>query len=281
MVDLTARATQLARSLLGRKGPIALPEETPLYLYYAGHTDTGRRREHNEDAYGLSAEANVFVVADGLGGYAAGEIASQLAVDTITGFLTAILKDDELTWPCARDKTLTPEENLLKSAIVLANDRIRQAAQDDQQYQGMSSTIVGLYFAGNRCIVGHVGDSRCYRLRAGTLERLTEDHSLMNAMKKSLGGEVDERTFPMRNIILRALGQKDRVKVDVQSTEVRTGDLFLLCTDGLTGELDDNGIQELAVRHAERPERLCRVLVDAACERGGRDNVTVLAIRAE
>lgn len=252
-----------------------------MQLSYSGQTDVGRRREHNEDAFLLAPDDGLCVVADGLGGYAAGEVASSLTVQAVGDFYRAIREDGDLTWPCARDHGLTPEENLMRAAVILANERIRRAAVADPRYQGMGSTVVTACFRDGRCLLGHVGDSRCYRFRDGRLEQLTEDHSLWNAMRATLGPGVTEQQFPMRNVILRALGKDDSVKVDVRTVDARKGDVFLLCSDGLWGEVDDKAIEAAVGRSGADLDRLVAQLVRAACEHGGKDNITVAAVRVE
>lgn len=247
-------------------------------IRYAGQTDVGRRREHNEDAYELAPETSLFVVADGLGGNAAGEVASRLAVDSLTRFIRSYRDDPDITWPVHEDSALLPSENVIVNAVHSANQRVWRAANRYAAYRGMATTVVSLMIDDGRCYVAHVGDSRCYRYRDGRLERFTEDHSLLNAFLQSGAEGISEETFPMRNVILRALGTEEQVQVDVRSDGVRSGDLFLLCTDGLTGEIKDEDIQR-EIERTDDPEELVNRLVTAACEAGGRDNVTVVVVK--
>lgn len=249
-------------------------------LHYSGRTDVGRRRDHNEDALLLEPHENLFLVADGLGGYAAGEIASQLAVDAISSFFSSLRDDEDITWPADHDTRFSYDENVFMNAVYTANRRIFSASARYEQYRGMSTTIVGLRFNGRRYHVAHVGDSRCYRLRDGKLEQLTEDHSLLNAFRKATPMSPEAvAAFPYKNVILRALGTHGEVEVEVTSGEWKPGDIYLLCSDGLSGELNDEALGELVRAHSDKLDSLTRVLVDRACEAGGRDNVTVVAVK--
>ena len=248
-------------------------------LAFHGRTDVGLRRKHNEDAYLISEDENLFCVADGLGGYAAGEVASALAIDAIGNFFSAVCDDEELTWPADADHALTYHENLFMNAVYQANRRVWSAAHRYAAYRGMGTTMVGIHFEGGRYYVAHVGDSRCYRLRDGRLEQVTEDHSLLNAFRKSMDMDDEAaRAFPYKNVILRALGQEDQVEVDVQWGEWRAGDVFLLCSDGLTDEVEDPDIERILntnrdLGHANRE------LIAAANASGGRDNITALLVK--
>jgi serine/threonine protein phosphatase PrpC len=269
-------------------------EAVQMNLRFAGQTHKGRRRDHNEDAFELVAEANLFVVADGIGGNAAGEIASRLAVDSLAGFIRSYREDPDITWPVgsttlANGSALEsgvdpkaaaplPNEHVIANAVQSANKRVWRAANKYAAYRGMATTVVSLMIDQGRAYVAHVGDSRCYRLRNGVLERITEDHSLLNAFLSSGVAGISEETFPMKNVILRAVGADESVEVDVRSEDALPGDLFLLCTDGLTGEINDDGILKAAEETADL-DALVKRLVYEACEAGGRDNVTVVAVR--
>ena len=249
-----------------------------MMLEYAGLTDVGRKREHNEDAFGLMPDDNLFVVADGLGGYAAGEVASKLAVDAIAGFIRGQQLD---TYPSdsANSDAVKSDEEVLADAVASANRRVHHAANRYRAYRGMATTVVSMRFVDKRCVVAHVGDSRCYRLRDGQLTRMTEDHSLLNDFRSRGHEQLTEANFPMNNIIMRAIGKDPRVEVDVAADEYRPGDIYILCTDGLTGELTDDVIATLANQHSHDLESMNQSMVHAACEAGGRDNVTVVAVK--
>ncbi len=249
-------------------------------LQFSGRTDIGMRRDHNEDTFGAIPHNNLFVVADGLGGYAAGEVASKIAVDTVADFYEDMREDSDMTWPSDGDDDLSFEENVFVNAVLSANQRIFHVAQKYAAFQGMSTTFVGAHFEGKRVYIAHVGDSRCYRVRDGKLEQLTEDHSLLNAFIKlnDMDAEAIER-FPYKNVILRAIGNRAEVEVEVAAYDWQPGDLYLLCTDGLSGEVKDAEISELVEKYGAHLDLLTAGMIKAANDNGGSDNVTVLAVR--
>ncbi len=251
-------------------------------ITYAGQTDVGRKRKHNEDSFQLVPEENLFIVCDGMGGHASGEVASQLAVDTIKKFYDETTQDPERTWPLKEDKNLDFPTNRLVTAVRLANYRVHEQAQTDPAYQGMGTTCVGLLFTDDRIVVAHVGDSRCYRIRNAEIEQITEDHSLLNDYKKmaSLTPE-EEANFPHKNIIVRALGMKEDVQVDTSEIEVQPGDVYLACSDGLSGEVTDKELLELVMSSLEDLETATESLIDAANNAGGKDNITVVLARVD
>ena len=249
------------------------------HLEYAGLTDVGRKRDHNEDAFGLMPDDNLFVVADGLGGYAAGEVASKLAVDTIANFVRQSEYQGLDMLSANSDHDRGSAEQVLAHAVASANHRVHRAATKYRAYRGMATTVVSMRFLDDRCVVAHVGDSRCYRLRDGVLTRMTEDHSLLNEYRRRGDSTLTEETFPLRNIIMRAIGKDASVDVEVATDTHAPGDVYILCTDGLTGELNDSKIAELATLHTGDLQEMNRALVEAANAAGGRDNVTVVAVK--
>lgn len=248
-------------------------------IHFHGRTDVGKRREHNEDTFAVVAEENLFIVADGLGGYAAGEIASKLAVDAVGDFFRALRDDDAITWPEDMDGTLSYAENVLANAVIAANRRVFSAAHRYGAYRGMSTTIVSAHFRGHRVHIAHVGDSRAYCIRNGQIVQLTRDHSLLNASMEAgeMTAEEIER-FPYKNVILRAVGQKEVVEVEVTSHHWEPGDVYLLCSDGLSGEMTDTEILATAMRFQGDPKGLTRALIGSANDSGGRDNITALVV---
>jgi serine/threonine protein phosphatase PrpC len=187
-------------------------------------THVGMKRAHNEDSLRLFREENLFIVADGMGGHASGEVASQMSVETLAEFFRATSEDDEITWPYKLDKGRKYEENRVITGIKLSNRRIHEAAARDAKLKGMGTTIVVTFFVGDTCYIGHVGDSRVYRFRAGQLIQLTEDHSLLNdyiKMRQLTPEEIE--AFPHKNVIVRALGMKDTVQVDVMHEAPQPG----------------------------------------------------------
>jgi protein phosphatase len=243
-----------------------------------GITDVGLEREHNEDAYLLMPEADLCLVADGMGGHRAGDVASGLAVATIAEFFRASESGDS-TWPYRFDPTITFEENRLLTAIQLANAAILRQARSQSQQQGMGTTIVAMIGSRSksRLFIAHVGDSRCYRIRNQSIEQLTVDHSLYNEYAQSMPELGEERLAALpRNVITRALGMQEEVRVDLKQVEAQVGDLYLLCSDGLSTMVPDNRILAAVGDNGGDVERSLKALVTSALEAGGEDNVTVV-----
>lgn len=245
----------------------------------AGNTHVGMKRNHNEDNYLVLPDEKLFCVADGMGGHSSGEIASKIAVDELAEFFKLTSHDVDATWPFKMDKARNYDENRLATAIKLANVRIYERASADQKYKGMGTTIVSVHFASNQAYVAHVGDSRVYSFRGGQLKQVTEDHSLLNDYLKAKKLTPEEiEAFPHKNVIVRALGMKDTVQVDVSRFEPQEGDLFLLCSDGLSGMVTDAQIQEVLASTPEL-EQACSRLIELANAAGGNDNVTCILTR--
>jgi serine/threonine protein phosphatase PrpC len=233
----------------------------------AAVTDRGRKRPSNEDAFGYSVEDGVYVVCDGMGGAAAGEIASSIALDEVLRLL------------CERDREASIPA-VAEQAIVAANEAVFSRSQRNQNLSGMGTTLVALLVEETQVWVLNVGDSRCYRLRAGRLEQLTVDHSLVEEQVR-LGrmSPAEALRSPMRNMITRALGTQSRVTPDCFQFEVEPGDIFLLCSDGLTRELSDAQVQSLLAINLPLPDR-CTRLIEAAKKAGGHDNITAILVQA-
>jgi protein phosphatase len=250
-------------------------------IRYAAKTDAGLKRTHNEDYFSLIEEEQVFLVADGMGGHACGEVASKMAADTVKEFFDRS-RDEESTWPYKMDRQLSYLENRMVVAIKLANHRIFDAASKDLRLKGMGTTVVVGQIAGDKFYIAHVGDSRCYRIRPDAVQQITRDHSLLEDYKDARPDMSDEeqKKFPHKNVITRALGMKENVQVDVHVEDIQDGDVFLLCSDGLSGMIDD---QKMAacVRAAGDLEKAVADLVAAANEAGGSDNITVLALECK
>ena len=241
-----------------------------LHYLAAAATDRGRKRPSNEDAFGFSVEDGVYLVCDGMGGAAAGEIASSLAVDQVLHLLSGRGQNGSSPFPASAEE-----------AICAANEAIYARAQRNQRLNGMGTTLVALTVHENHVWVMNVGDSRCYRLRNGHLEQLTLDHSLVEEQVR-LGrmSPAEAKRSPLKNVITRALGTQSSVTPDVFGMEAEPGDLFLLCSDGLTRELSDAAITTL-LSNGQSLDELCARLVNAAKDAGGHDNITCLLVRAE
>jgi len=245
-------------------------------------SDAGRVRKTNEDTFVSDIEVRLFAVADGMGGHSAGEVASRLAIEAITGFIRRSATDTDFSWPYGIDQTLSFDGNRLRTAIHLANRRVFRAAESTDDYSGMGTTIVGLLVNGSRLSIANVGDSRLYLLSKGTLEQLTHDDSwaaTILAQDPSLG-PAEIAHHPMRNVLTNVLGARDQVDIHLVERPVEGGEVVLLCSDGLHGVLDAQ-ILKLMLTSAPDVDVAARELVDAAMERGSRDNVTALVVRYE
>jgi PPM family protein phosphatase len=250
-----------------------------LRIEVAGQTDVGRKRKHNEDAFAIYSEHGLYIVADGMGGHASGEVASRMAVDTMREFFEMTEEDPERTWPYKMDHSRGYEENRLVTAMKLSNLRIFETAQNNQKQRGMGTTMVALFAVEDGIHIAHVGDSRVYRVRNHRLEQLTEDHSLLNDYKKMKRlSEEEIATFPHKNVIVRALGMREHVKVDTRFEQPREGDTILLCSDGLPGPVADSEIFQI-VESTPDLSLATQRLIQAANEHGGPDNVTCVLAR--
>lgn len=246
-----------------------------------GLSHVGRQRQHNEDSYLVEADARLFLVADGMGGHAAGEIASRIAVDSISEFILHT-KEDEGTWPHAYDEHYKRSTNRLMAAVRLANTRVLEAMRKDARLRGMGTTVVACFADDQTMSVAHVGDSRVYLIRDHQLTRVTNDHSwVFEQVQAGMLTESEAEKHPLRNVITRALGGALQVNPDASEIELKHGDVFLLCSDGLTGMVPEEQILRVITSHEENLEQACQELIDTANEHGGLDNVTAVLIRAE
>jgi protein phosphatase len=249
---------------------------------FAGMTDTGLLREHNEDNLLLMPDYGIIAVADGMGGHRSGDVASQLAVSTLSDFFEVVVGHDG-TWPFPADPDKTDEENYVITGLRLANRRIFDRSLRTITDFGMGTTIVSAMFtrAADKVTVGHVGDSRCYRLRGGEILQLTRDHSLISDARHMAPWmtEQEVRQLPP-NVITRALGIREDVIVDTRTDETALGDVYLLCSDGLSGLVSDEQILEI-VTAAASLEDACKALIDRANFYGGTDNITAVLARIE
>lgn len=248
----------------------------------AGLSDVGLQREHNEDSFIVLTEHDLFVVADGMGGHKAGDVASKLATDTISDFFRSTANED-VTWPFHFDTNLSEEENRLLTGIRVANRQIFERSSRSRECHGMGTTVVGAMFSPRkkRMYIGHVGDSRCYRVRAGAIRLLTRDHSLINDYLLAMPDLTPEQRSELpKNVITRALGMHDQVVVDLQHDDPKAGDVYVLCSDGLSGMVEDEEILTL-VKEAPDLQALCTALIAKANEHGGEDNVTAVVVKIE
>ncbi len=233
----------------------------------AGLTDVGCVRRSNEDSFGLSPELNLYIVADGMGGHAAGEVASKMAVQLIKEFFSS----PEITEQTAEMK--------LARAINHANQRIHEAGGKDASLSGMGTTVVTVLARPEQVLIGFVGDSRVYLHHQNKIEQLTQDHSLVNeyVRKGLLTPEAAER-HPLKHVISRALGTSPAVDVETLRRNPESGDILLLCSDGLSNKLNFEEINSILLQTKDHLEKACSALVEKAKEKGGEDNITVILI---
>lgn len=257
-------------------------DAVPMRAVAAGLSDVGLQREHNEDSFIVLSEHDLFVVADGMGGHRAGDVASKLATETISEFFRSTANED-VTWPFHFDTNLSEEENRLLTGIRVANRQIFERSSRSRECHGMGTTVVGAMFSPRkrRMYIGHVGDSRCYRVRNGAIQCLTRDHSLINDYLLAMPDLTEEQRSELpKNVITRALGMHDQVVVDLQHDDPRSGDVYVLCSDGLSGMVEDAEILQL-VRDSHDIGEMCAALIAKANEHGGEDNVTAVVIKIE
>lgn len=245
-------------------------------LYMAGQTDTGRAREHNEDAVSWDLEHGLAMLADGMGGHSAGDVASRLCLESLMAELDSALEKPRAL---ATEDDLGPQASLLQRAVINANKTVCRAAQENASYQGMGTTLVTLLFYSNQVVVAHVGDSRAYRLRGGKMQQITSDHSLIQEMlDRGLMTDEQAEDSSYSHVVTRAIGADEFVAPDVQELELHAGDIFLLCSDGLTDLVDDEAIADTLRAASGNWERATQHLIDLANQNGGTDNISVVLV---
>lgn len=241
-----------------------------------GSTNIGRKRKVNQDSFRMEAAQKLFVVADGMGGHAAGELASKITVDTIA---ESILEDKATML-----HSVAPSDMVI-AAIHRANSAVFATAEKDQKLAGMGTTVLALLFESNQLVVGHVGDSRVYLARRNELWQITRDHSLVNEkFKAGLITREQMKKDKNRNVITRSVGFESSVLVDVYQKEIQPGDIYLACSDGLSGLVNDAEILSILCEHAfdsESLEGAVNTLIDRANQNGGDDNITTVLVRVD
>lgn len=245
-----------------------------------GATHVGRERKNNEDAFRIAPDAGVYLVCDGMGGHASGEIASQVAADTMVRFLAMDRFRPEFRWPPESMQHPFEETRALDAAVRVANREVFMQALANPAHKGMGTTIAGVHAGPARLGLVHVGDSRVYRLRGETFEQLTEDHSLLNYYLQSRPmSEQQIKQFAAKNVIIRAVGLRETVEPTVQVQDYRAGDVYLLCSDGLNDMVEDAEIERVVRTAPNRLAEATEELIQAALDGGGKDNVTVLMLQ--
>ncbi|MBI3610538.1 MAG: Stp1/IreP family PP2C-type Ser/Thr phosphatase [Nitrospirae bacterium] len=244
-----------------------------------GQSDVGRVRSSNEDAWGVFPDLRFFIVADGMGGHAAGEVASHMAVDTMRDFIQTTAQSSEITWPVDVDRNLSLPAKRLVAAGKLANEKIYQTSRSNPKLAGMGTTMVAGLIDEDIAYIAHAGDSRAYLIRDDKIQQLTQDHSLINDyITQGLLKMEEAGQHPLRHVITRALGSNAKIDVDLKTVPLVHGDAFLLCSDGLSNLLTE---EEMRLNRPGSPEDLpaaCQRLIELANKKGGEDNITVVLI---
>ena len=242
-------------------------------------SDVGKVRDHNEDAIGAQPEIGLWVLADGMGGYNAGEVASGIAVKTILEMVTAACKTEK-RGDIESGTGYMRQTIVLRDAILRANKVINQTAQSQPQCEGMGTTLVASLFYDNRVSIAHVGDSRMYRLRGNRFEQITMDHSLLQELvDRGFYSQEEAQRSTNRNYVTRALGVEANVDVEVQEIDVQKGDYFLMCSDGLPDMVEDEDIHLTISTFSNDVKTVGEQLIKLTNDNGGRDNVSVILVR--
>jgi len=245
-------------------------------------SDVGRKRKGNEDALTVDEEQKLYVVADGMGGHAAGEVASRIAVESIEEFVTLTSGNQEITWPFGLDETISYDGNRLKTAIRHANRKVLEATRESSELEGMATTVAAVLVEDDIANLAHVGDSRIYLWSGGEMTLLTSDHSWVNEQIQTGVISPDQaRSHPLRNVVTRALGGRADLLVDIQSRKMESGDVLLVCSDGLTTMMADDEIAGSLAESGGDIVKAARALVDESNDRGGEDNITVVLMKFE
>jgi protein phosphatase len=249
-------------------------------LTFVGQTDTGRVREHNEDTIATDPDVGLLVLADGMGGFNAGEVASGIAVKTITNLVREGLSREDLA-SIDRSTGLTRPSIVLRDAITRANKIIYQTARSQAECEGMGTTVVAALFYDNRISIAHVGDSRLYRQRGSQIAQVTMDHSLLQELvDRGFYSPEEAQRAANKNYVTRALGVEPQVEVEVQEHPVDKGDIFILCSDGLSDMVEDEDIRLTISTFGANLDTVAKQLIQLANENGGRDNVSVVLAQA-
>ena len=245
-------------------------------------TDRGLRREGNEDAFVARQDLGLFMVADGMGGHAAGEVASRMAVQAVEAFINDTRDaDPNQTWPFPYDPELSLDANRLRAGFRLANRRLAAAMAENETLRGMATTAAAVLLGREGPVVAHVGDSRVYLFRNGALEQITQDHSWVSEqVRAGILSDADARRHPWRNVVTRALSGGDDPEVEVTDISLEAGDRLLICSDGLSGVVTTDRLQQI-VAAGQGLEETCRALIAAANDAGGPDNITVAMLQVD
>jgi serine/threonine protein phosphatase PrpC len=244
---------------------------------FGAATDPGLVRKHNEDRFCADVDTGLFLVVDGVGGQNAGQVAAQIVRDCVLEFVRETEDDDDKTWPFGIDPALSPAGNRLRAAILVANRNVAQRLEEDEGLTGMAATMAGALIGTTHAVVGNVGDARGYLLRRDKLLQVTLDHSWVAEQVRA--GTLDAaaaRAHPMRNLVTRAVSGDPQLNIDIVEFEIRSGDVLLLCSDGLHSMVTDEDISRILIASLPDADAASRRLVDTANANGGKDNLPVV-----
>ncbi len=245
----------------------------------AAFSDIGTSRQTNQDSYLVDPEKQIYIVADGMGGQAAGAVASQLAVSVISNFIENAEKHSELTWPFGFNDRLPYPHNVLKTAISLANSKVLQKAEQTENDDGMSTTLIAVWLQQQTAHYSHAGDCRLYLLKKGELAQLTEDHTLVQEQLN--GGIITQEEIEhhaLRHVVTKSIGGREDVEFEVKELPLAVGDQLLLCSDGLSSSLGNEDISRILQSEADL-KIACEQLIRSALEAGSQDNITAVLLR--
>lgn len=255
--------------------PATAPASLPVEAF--GRTDIGQVREVNEDSYAVLPRVGLFMVADGMGGHEAGDVASRMAITCVRD----AFEDEDTTWPFGVSDAgcRVPSDDLLRAALTRANGHIRRAAERAKQAKGMGTTFAGILVLQDRLVIAHVGDSRVYRLRGRQFDLLTQDHSLLNKLvHEGKWDPAEADAFPAPNAITRALGGDDELEVDTLTEVPEPDDTYLICSDGLHGMVKPRDLASIILKAADLTQAVSR-MIERANDNGGHDNITAVLVR--
>lgn len=227
----------------------------------------------------MDSQSNLYLLADGMGGHAAGAVASDITVNTINDFVSLANESREMTWPFGYNIQVAFEHNVLQTATMLANLKVSQASEEMEKYAGMGSTLVALWIRGDTAFYCHIGDSRLYLLRGKELDQLTEDHTLVQEqLKKGIIQPEQLKDHTLRHIVTRAIGIRERLQVEVQEKKLESNDQLLVCCDGLSDKVEHEKIRDILLAGRDL-NSTCKELIDAANLAGGEDNITAILLQ--
>lgn len=263
---------------------MAGPQGVPKYVMRvdAGvNSNPGRKRTRNEDLPVSDEALGLFLVIDGMGGHARGDVASQLIGETVHQFIKDTAGDRDKTWPFAFDPHVSYNWNRMTTAVTMADLQLARRISENDQLRGMGATMTGALIEGDKAVISHVGDCRTYLIRDGQIEQLTQDHSwVAEQVRNGSLDRLEAKRHPLRNVVTRAVaGLEENFQLDVRELPMQSGDHLLLCSDGLHGLTTDEELLEHVRRSDEDPQAACDALVALANERGAPDNVTVIIVR--